>query len=125
MSEKVKTFIFPVLKGVLLTLIINLLGVLIFSLIVKLTSLNSSVIKPVNQFIKVLAIFLGCFFNLKGKGGLIKGLIVGVIGCLITYLIFSLIAGGLSFGLSFLLDIIFGVVIGGISGILTVNVRKE
>ncbi len=113
-----------VLKGAFLSLIVALVGVLIFSLVVKLASLNSNVIKPVNQFIKVLAIFLGCFFSLKGKMGFLKGCLCGLLGTAITFLVFALIGGNFSFGFSFIIDLLLGGAVGLLSGVIAVNLRK-
>ena len=124
-SDVVKGGIIPIVKCVLITLIVNIVGVLIFSLIVKLTSLGSGVIRPINQFIKMLAIFLGCFFSLREKHGLLKGTLVGVLGSGLTYLVFALISGKASLFSPFILDLLFGAIVGAISGILTVNVKKE
>lgn len=117
-------FIFTVFKGVGIALIATLFGVLIFAGLIKTLSLDVSVIKPVNQFIKVLAIFLGCFFSIKKGFALFKGALIGVITVTFTYLLFALIGGGVSFKLSFFVDLIFGLVSGMISGIISANVRK-
>ena len=117
-------FIKSTVKGVFLSVIITLVFVAVFALIIKLTSASVSVIKPVNQFIKVLSVFLGCFFSLKGDKGYLKGILVGIFAVVITYLLFALIGGGVSFKFSFLIDILFCAVVGMISGILTVNLKK-
>ena len=62
-------FFIQVVKGVITALVITLLGVLIFAFVLSVTSLSNQVIKPVNQFIKLLAVFFGCFLSVKeGKG---------------------------------------------------------
>ena len=125
--EKSNAFNFfsSIIKGVSTALIITLVGVLIFAGIVKIATLNSGVIKAVNQFIKILSVFLGCTFSLKESKGLIKGVIVGVFSTVITYLIFALVGGAVSFGLSFLLDLVMGLIVGGVSGIIAVNLKRN
>lgn len=125
--EKIKDngFIQNVVKGVANVIIITLVSVLIFAGVVKLAILNSSVIKAVNQFIKIVSIFLGCSFTIKETKGLLKGLLVGGFSTVITYLLFSLIGGGVSFGLGFMLDIFLGVIVGATSGIICVNFKKN
>jgi len=120
-----KSFFTEVLKGIITTVTITLVAVLIFAWIVKTASLGVSVIKAVNQFIKVISIFLGCFFSLSSGKGLIKGAIVGGISAIITYLIFALIGGELVLGVSFIIDLIFCIIVGGICGIISVNVKKQ
>lgn len=112
-------------KGCLASVIITLVSVLLFAIIVKVACLNSGAIKAVNQFIKVLSVFLACFFTVKGKGGIFKGGIIGAVSAVITYLVFALIGGELSFGLPFVIDIIFQLVVGAISGIIAVNVKNK
>ena len=114
-----------IIKGILVTLITVLIGVLIFAGIVKLASLSSGVIQAVNQLIKILAVFLGCMFTVRGGLGFLKGGIIGLVGTALTYLVFSFIGGNVSFGVSGLLDIFFGLIIGIISGIIAVNIKKD
>ncbi|PWM70256.1 MAG: TIGR04086 family membrane protein [Bacillota bacterium] len=121
----VKSDIKMIVSGVLKGLIFSLLAVLIFSFIVKLCSVGDNVIHAVNQFIKSLAVFVGCFFSLKGKLGWLKGLAVGLFVFVFTYLVFALIAGAQVFGAKFFIDTAFGAAVGLISGIISVNVRKD
>lgn len=125
--EKIKEngFVQNVVKGVANVIIITLVSVLIFAGVVKLAILNSSVIKAVNQFIKIVSIFLGCSFTIKENKGFIKGLLIGGFSTVIIYLLFSLIGGGVSFGLGFMLDIFLGVIVGATSGVICVNFKKN
>lgn len=118
-------FINGIIKGVATVVIITLVSVLIFAGVVKLATLNSSVIKAVNQFIKIVSIFLGCSFTIKASKGLVKGVLVGAVSTIITYLLFALIGGGVAFGLNFILDVVLGLIVGGISGVIAVNFKKN
>lgn len=119
-----KGFLYQVVSGILLTVAAALFFSVIFSLIATACSLSNSVINPVNQFIKTVAVFFGCFFRLRGKAGLIKGMIIGVFSELIILLIFSLFYG-LPVDFSWLIDLAFCTVLGLIFGILAVNVKKD
>jgi putative membrane protein (TIGR04086 family) len=112
-----------VIEGIFLTVIVTLISVLIFAFIAKTALLGKGVITAVNQFIKIISIFVGCLFSIKGSGGIIKGGIIGLISCGLTYLLFLLFSSSVSFGLSFILDLVFYLIVGAISGIITVNVR--
>lgn len=126
MSEKVSDGFFPsVIKGIATAVIVTLVSILIFAFIIKVATLNASVIKAVNQFIKILSVFLGCFSFIRGKQGLLKGCLVGLFTTVIIYLLFSLIGGAISFGTAFIIDIVFGLIVGSISGIIAVNVKKD
>ena len=118
------SFFKEVIKGIIISLIIIFLSVLAFALIIKITSLTDKAIKPVNQFIKVIAILLGCVYSIRLKGGLIKGLFIGLIATLVSYFAFGFLSGGNLFGLHFVLELIFGVALGIISGIIAVNLKK-
>lgn len=82
-----------IVKAVVLAVLFCLVAVLIFSLVLKFASLSDSVIKPVNQFIKVFAILFGCFFALRGEKGWLKGIAVGLLTVMLTYLVFAMVGG--------------------------------
>ncbi len=123
--ERTNNFFVQALKGIFTALIVALGGVLIFAGVLKLANLNNGVIKAVNQFIKVLAVFLGCYFSVRESKGLVKGLIVGIFSAVLIFLAFALICGNLSFGVGFFIDLIFMAIIGAISGIISVNIKNK
>jgi putative membrane protein (TIGR04086 family) len=126
MQEKEKSgFISSVIKGVLTALIVTLVGILIFALVIRFTLLSAGVIKSVNQFIKILSVFLASTFFVRGKAGLIKGAFIGGISTILTYLLFSLFGVDISFGATFFLEVLFGVIAGGISGIIAINFKRR
>lgn len=114
-----------VAKSVGLSVVFTLAAVLVFALVIKLCSLGSSVILPVNQIIKMLAVFAGCFLCIRGPRPVVRGLISGVITVAVTFFLFAAIAGELSFGWGILLDLLFGAVAGGISGAISALARKK
>ena len=113
-----------ILKSTGLSIIIALFLILMFGFIIKLASLSTAVITPVNQFIKVVAIFLGCFFCLKGKAGFLRGLLSGLLFSVILYLIFFCINGQINLTYKTFVDLIFCSLIGMVSGVIAVNVKK-
>ena len=113
-----------VIKGVLTAVITALIGVLVFALVIKITVLSSNAVKTVNQFIKILAVFLGCVVAVRAEKGLIKGALIGVISNFTIYLVFSTLGGVSIFTLSFLIDTIFLLIVGGITGVIAVNLKK-
>lgn len=112
-------------RGSLFSVICTLIGVLIFAGIISATALDVAVIKPVNQFIKTLSVFLGCFFTIKDRNGFVKGIVIGVLYGLVVNLLFSLVGAKLSFGLPFFIDLLFCLVIGLISGVISISVKKR
>ena len=123
-NSVVKSFFMQVLKAVIISLSILLVGILLFSIVVKFALLNDGVIKAVNQFIKILAIFLGVFFSIKEGKGLLKGVLIGFVFAVFSNLIFSIMAKAPFFPLSLLIDLVFNMLIGVISGIIAVNIKK-
>lgn len=118
-------FIGGIIKGSFCAVIVTLISVLIFACVISSAMLTDNVIKSVNQFIKILSVFLGCMFFVRGSAGLLRGALIGAISTLITYLLFSLFGSQMQFGFSFIIDLIFLLVVGGISGVIAVNVKKE
>ena len=114
-----------VAKSVGLSVVFTLAAVLVFALVIKLCSLGSSVIMPVNQVIKYLAIFLGCFFCIRSQKRIAKGAISGFCVALLTYFIFAAIAGSISFGWSNIIDFICCALAGAISGAIAGLVRSK
>ena len=123
MDGNVKGYVLETLKSVVTATLITLVSVLFFVFIVKLADLSEGVIKAVNQFIKIVSLFLGCFFRIKGGKGLLKGVSVGIIYTVLIYSIFSLI-GGNAFGAGFFIDLAFGLAVGAVSGVVAVNLKR-
>lgn len=125
MEKSQDNFFSSLIKGIFLSVIVALVLVLLFALIIKFLMPSSTVIKVVNQFIKIVAIFIGCFTSLKNNLGLLKGGLIGLGFCLLISLIFMIFGGNLSYGLAFILDLILCVIVGIISGVLSVNVKGK
>ncbi len=119
----VKLFFASIIKAVAIAVVAALTGIVVFAFIVKIATLPSTAVKAVNQFIKAISIFCGCFFALKKNNGLARGAAVGVFFTVIVYLIFMMISGSLSVT-GFWADAAFGLIVGAISGILSVNVKS-
>ena len=101
MSVNVKNGFFPsIIKGTLVSVCVLLAGVLLFALVYSFAGFNNSVVKPVNQVIKVLAVFIGVI-KVRGERGLLRGAIVGAASITLSYLLFALISGSNLFGTGF------------------------
>lgn len=116
-----------ILKGALNALIISLLLILLFAFVIKLTNISDSLIKPINQIIKVLSILLGCFFAFKKEnGGTIgKGIIIGLLYTVLAFVLFSALNGQFEFSWTILLDALFGMVIGFLSSIISNIIQRR
>lgn len=114
-----------VAKGACVSVVFTLAAVLIFALVIKLFSLSSGVITPVNQVIKFAAVFLGCFFCIKPGKAFFKGLICGAIVAIVTYFLFAIVAGSISFGWLNVFDLLFGAAAGGISALIAAAAKNK
>ena len=115
-----KEYILNFFKGLFSSLCLSLILILIFAFLLKFISVNDSIIKVINQTIKIVSIFYGIIVIRKKDtlNTFFKGLILGVLYGLFTYFIFSLLSGGFKFDLTTLNDIVFNGAIGGIVGLL-------
>ncbi len=116
---KKKDYVSQIFKGVVTAVLVTLIGVLLFAFILSFVDLSGAVIKPVNQFIKLSAVFLGCFFSIKDDGAVLKGGLIGLLSTVFCFLLFCLIAGAVTSWLGFLIDVVFGTVMGVLSGVIT------
>lgn len=121
----VKETAFQVLKATLFAVVFSLVYVLLFTLIIHFTRLNQSVIKPVNQVFKIIAIALGAMLFIKGQKGYLKGAITGLCTVIANYILFSIIGGSFELQWTFLIEIALCVLSGLITGIMAVNLKKS
>lgn len=114
------------LKGSMLSVCISLVLILIFAFVIKLTSMSDTLIKPINQIIKIVSILVGTLFIVKkvNQKGLLTGLTVGLLYSILAFVVFSILNGGFSFDISLLIDILFGAITGAICGVICVNAKK-
>lgn len=116
--------LFQIVKGTGIAVLFALVATVLFSFILRLTPVPDSVIMPVDQCIKALAVLFGCLFSLRGEKGWLKGIAVGMLTVALTGFAFSAIARDFSFSLLLLAEFAFGAVAGLLSGIVAVNLRS-
>lgn len=128
-TKKLKnnSLVVSVLRGGLIAIVVSLVCILIFAFVVKLFGLSDTVLKIVNQIIKVVSVLIGTFVGLKKEcdKGLLKGLLVGLFYTLFAFLVFSALNGKLVFDKTLLTDILFGGITGAICGVIVVNAKKK
>lgn len=120
-------FLKNTLIGTLIAICVSLFLVLVFAFMLKFTNIPDSTIKPVNQIIKGISVFVGVFIGLRKtrEMGLISGLLIGFTYTILAFLIFSILSGHFSIDISVATDMVFGAVIGAICGIICVNIKKS
>ena len=119
-----KNFFVLIFKSVILSVLITLLSVIVFAFIVKRAGLTTTVIKSVNQFIKTVSVFVGCFFVIKGRLGVVKGAVSGALYALIIALLFFLFSKTSYPTFSLAIEVAFCLIIGAISGVVAVNKKN-
>lgn len=126
LEVKNKSFILDIFKGVVYSIAISLVLILLFAVLIRFLNIPDSFIMPTNQAIKIVSIFLGCFWALRGTDkGFLKGILIGLIYSILSYILFSILCGNFKFGFTTISDLIFSLVLGGICGILSVNIKSK
>ena len=88
-----KKILLAIFKGALISLLISIIGILVFALFLKFVDISDGWIMPINQIIKVISIFFGVKVMLKNYSGagLIKGLVLGVLYNFLAFIVFSIL----------------------------------
>lgn len=121
-----KTNIYDVVKSCIIAIIISLLCVLVLALAVKIFTIESKAIMPINQAIKIVSIMGGCFFGFSCREkGALKGGITGTFYTILSILVFGIVEKSVSFKNFNWFDLLAGIIAGIVSGILAVNMKKQ
>jgi len=116
-----------VIKGILHSVVLSLILVFAFALIILVTGMSSSFIRPGAQIIKVISIFWGVAVALRGieKRGWLFGALVGLLYTVIIFLIFSIIDTNFGITSGLLADILFACGIGTVSAMILKTLRAK
>ena len=112
-----------VIKGSAFSIIITLIGLLVYSIILSYTSVSESTIPTIVIIITAISILIGSTIstsNIK-KNGIIIGMFVGLIYIAIIYLLSSIVTGNFLLNITSIIMIITSVLTGALGGIIGVN----
>ena len=112
-----------VIKGSAFSIIITLIGLLIYSIILSYTSVSESTIPTIVIIITAISVLMGSTIstsNIK-KNGIINGMFVGLIYIAIIYLLSSIVTGNFLLNITSIIMIITSVLTGALGGIIGVN----
>ena len=112
-----------VIKGSAFSIIITLIGLLIYSIILSYTSVSESTIPTIVIIITAISVLIGSTIstsNIK-KNGIINVMFVGVIYIAIIYLLSSIVTGNFLLNITSIIMIITSVLTGALGGIIGVN----
>lgn len=115
--------IIKILKGSAISIIITLIGLLIYSIILSYTSVAETTMPVTIIIISAISILIGSTLstsNIK-KNGIINGMLVGLIYITVIYLLSSIVTGNFLLNITSIIMIITSVLTGTLGGIIGVN----
>ncbi len=118
--------IMNIFKGIVISFILTLILLFLFSIILTYTNIDENTIAPVIIMITVISILIGSSVStikIK-KNGIVNGGIIGLIYILTLYIISSLVETGFSLSMYSIIMIILSIIAGMIGGIVGVNIKK-
>lgn len=112
-----------ILIGSGVSIIITIIGLIIFASLLTYTSIAESAISTVTIILTVISILIGSSISMSNvrKNGIINGSIVGLIYILTIYILSSLIEGSFALNTYSIIMIIGSVLAGALGGIIGVN----
>lgn len=118
-------YLLQILKGVLISVGVTILGIAIIALLVKDADAGNSLISGLSIGVKIVSIILGTVLagiKIKKKGAL-TGIFIALPYWIICFVLSSITAPPV-FTLATVIDLVLTVLTGVFSGILTVNAIK-
>lgn len=115
------------LKGLLVSVAVTVAAVVVFAVIIGLTDLPDSVIRIVNQVIKVGAVFAGVYAAVpRGSDNAIRqGIVIGLVYMGAGVLLYALLSGQQLTVFSWILDLLMGIAAGGLSGMIVGSMQGK
>ncbi len=105
------------------SIIITIIGLIIFASLLSYTSVAESTIPTVTIIITVISILIGssiCMSTVR-KNGIINGVLIGLIYIGFIYILSSVIEGNFALNLKSIIMIIGAIIAGAVGGIIGVN----
>ena len=115
-----------ILKGSIISIIITLVFLVIFSLVIANTNVKESTIIPGIIIISAMSLLIGSIIStLKvSKKGLLNGAHVWLIYIIILYIISSFVNQNFEINVKCLIMIVTSIIMGMIGGIIGINIKK-
>ena len=121
--SKLGMFIKIALVGIISTLV----GILIFSVILKFVDMSSTVISYINDIIKALSIFIMVLIlkKLDGERLLIKSIIASLLYAILCFIVFSILNGSFAINMSLVFDLFFAIAVSVIATIIVNTLKRK
>ena len=115
-----------ILRGSILSIVLTIAGLLIYSLILVNTEISENTINYVVIGITSISILIGSILSVSkiAKRGIFNGAIVGGIYVIVIYLLSSTINSNFNINLSAIILMAASIITGMIGGIIGVNMRR-
>lgn len=112
-------------KGVLLAYVISALLLIVYGILLTITSLSESSMSTIVMIITMISIALSSIYSaMKAESkGWLHGAVVGLIYMILLFLIGLIFDTGLSFDSFIIFRLFMGLVIGALSGIIGINLK--
>ena len=112
-----------ILIGSGVSIVITIIGLIIFASLLTYTSIAESTIPTVTIIITIISILIGSSMCMRGlkKNGIINGALIAVIYIGFIYILSSIIEGNFALDLKSIIMIIGALLAGAIGGIIGVN----
>lgn len=112
-----------IIKGSIFSIVITLIGLLVYSIILSYTSISEGTMPATIIIITAVSILIGSTIstsNIK-KNGIVNGVLVGIIYIAIIYLISSIVTGNFLLNTNSIIMVIASTLTGALGGIIGVN----
>ena len=122
-DEKNNSITIKIIKGLIISFLITLITIFIFSIILTYTNVSESIIPATIMVLTFISILIGAIISMKhtSKNGLINGAIIGGTYVILLYIISSFLNTGFAVNGYTIGMIIAGIIAGIIGGIIAVN----
>lgn len=114
-----------IIKGSIFSIVITLIGLLVYSIILSYTSISETTMPATIIIVTAVSILIGSTIstsNIK-KNGIVNGVLVGIIYIAIIYLISSIVTGNFLLNTNSIIMVIASTLTGALGGIIGVNKR--
>ena len=112
-----------ILIGSGVSIIITLIGLIVFASLLTYTDISESTIPTVTIIITIISILIGssiCMSTVR-KNGIVNGVLIGLIYIGVVYILSSIIEGNFALNTRSIIMIIGALIAGAIGGIIGVN----
>lgn len=108
------------LRGLVLSVVVTAALVLLFALLISIFNISDSVIRMVNQLIKLTAIAVGVFSCVRDgdERGLMRGALLGAIYMAVGVALYAILTAQHLTLSSWAADVLMGIAAGGLIGLL-------